>query len=88
MGIQQLHALGPPRRTSSPWTLHGGHTSPHRLVDEDGLRGRRGKEGGGGRREEGEGGRRGKEGGGGRREEGEGGRRGKEGGGGRREEGE
>ena len=28
MGIQQLHALGPPRQTSSPWTLHGGHTSP------------------------------------------------------------
>ena len=54
MGIQQLHALGPPRRTSSPWTLHGGHTSPRRLVDEDGLRGRRGKEGGGegGRKEE------------------------------------
>ena len=33
MGIRQLYALGPPRRTSSPWTL------PGRLVDEDGLRG-------------------------------------------------
>ena len=29
------------------------HQSPGRLVDEDSLRGRRGKEGGGGRREEG-----------------------------------
>ena len=28
MGIQQLHALRPPRRTSSPWTLHGWHTRP------------------------------------------------------------
>ena len=82
--MHSVHQGGPAHR--GPCTE--GTPVPRHLVDEDGLRGRRGKEGGGGRREEGEGGRRGKEEGGGRREEGEGGRRGKEGGGGRREEGE
>ena len=28
IGIEQLHALSPPKRPSSPWTLHVGHTSP------------------------------------------------------------